>query len=118
VLFDQKIEVLHPLADGSEAEVREDHDENLRICDGVLVLYGVANEVWLRRKLRELRKSAGYGRTRPPATVAICLLPPDTPEKERFRTHEAIVIRSPGGPSPDPLVPFLSRIRTVERGGD
>ena len=103
--------MLYPLFEGDEAEVREDHEENLRTCDGVLVLYGAANEVWLRRKLRELQKSAGYGRTKPPATVAICVLPPNTPEKARLRTHDAMVIRASDTFSPEPLIPFLSRLR-------
>jgi TIR domain len=114
-LFDQKIEVLYPLFEGDEAEVREDHEDNLRTCDGVLVLYGAANEVWLRRKLRELQKSAGYGRTKPAATVAICVLPPNTPEKGRLRTHDAMVIRPSGDFSPEPLIPFLSRLRHPPR---
>ena len=32
------------------------------MCDGVLIYYGAGNEMWLRRKLREVQKSAGYGR--------------------------------------------------------
>jgi len=110
-LFDQNIELLQPLFEGDEAEVREDHEDNLRTCDGVVVLYGAANEVWLRRKLRELQKSAGYGRTKPAPAVAICVLPPDTPEKGRFRTHEAMVIRPADPASPESLIPFLSRMR-------
>jgi hypothetical protein len=117
VLFDQKIEVLHPLFEGDEADVREEHEENLRTCDGVVVLHGAANEVWLRRKLRELQKSAAYGRTKPPATVAICMLPPNTVEKDRFRTHEGMVLRLSGRVSPESLAPFLSQLRRLEGEG-
>ena len=113
-LFDQRFEVLHPLFEGDEAEVREYHDENLRTCDGVLLFYGAANEMWLRRKLRELQKIAGYGRTRPAPVVAVCVVPPLTAEKERFRTHEALVIRAAAGFSPESLAPFIDRMR----GGD
>jgi hypothetical protein len=45
--------------------MRADHDENLRTCDGVVIFYGSGNESWLRRKLREIDKSVGYGRPRP-----------------------------------------------------
>lgn len=113
-LFDQKLEVIHPVFDGDEAEVREYHEENLRTCDGVLIFYGSANECWLRRKLRELQKSPGYGRTKPMPVVAISLVPPKTSEKERFRTHEAIVIPQLDGFSPDPLRPFISRLKSCE----
>jgi hypothetical protein len=115
-LFDQRLEVIRPVFDGDEAEVREYHEENLRTCDGALIFYGSANECWLRRKLRELQKSPGYGRTKPMPVVAISLVPPKTSEKERFRTHEAIVIPQLDGFSPDPLRPFISRLKSCEEG--
>jgi hypothetical protein len=111
-LFAQQVEVIHPAFDGDEAELREYHDENLRTCDGALILYGSPNECWLRRKLRELQKSAGYGRVKPAPTVAITLIPPQTPDKERFRTHEALVIPQWSGFSPDPLRAFVSLLKT------
>jgi hypothetical protein len=110
-LFDQKFEVMRPVFDGDEAEIREYHEENLRICDGALIFFGSGNECWLRRKLRELQKSAGYGRTKPMPAVAISLVSPKTAEKERFRTHEAVVIPQFDGFSPDPLQKFISRIK-------
>ena len=111
VLFDRKLEVLHPIFDGDEAEVREYHEDMLRTCDGVLIFYGASNEVWLRRKLREVQKSAGYGRTKPAPAIGVCLLPPLTPEKERFRTHEAVVVRATPEPHAAALEPFVSRLR-------
>lgn len=110
-LFEKELEVIRPVFEGDEAEVREYHEENLRSCDAALILYGSASECWLRRKLRELQKSAGYGRTKPKPVVAISLIPPVAPEKERFRTHEAIVIPQLAGFSPDALQPFISRLK-------
>jgi hypothetical protein len=110
-LFEQGLEVIHPVFEGDEAEVREYHEETLRSCDGALILYGAGGECWLRRKLRELQKSAGYGRSKPTPPAAILLVAPKTPEKERFRTHEAMVISQFDGFSPDPLRPFISRLK-------
>jgi hypothetical protein len=119
-LFEHKLEIIRPVFEGDEAELRDYHEENLRICDGTLIFYGSANECWLRRKLRELQKSAGFGRTKPPAAVAILLLPTPTgstsgdatwcAHKKQFRTHEAMVISQLDGFSPDQLRPFLSRL--------
>jgi hypothetical protein len=106
-LFEKQFEVIRPVFEGDEAEIREYHEENLRNCDAALILYGATSECWLRRKLRELEKSVGYGRTKP-APVAISLVPPATPEKERFRTHGAMVISQLNGFSPDTLQPFIS----------
>jgi hypothetical protein len=111
-LFEKKFEVIRPVFEGDEAEIREYHEENLCNCDGALILFGTASEVWLRRKLREIQKSAGYGRTKPMPAVAILLIPPATPEKERFRTHDAMVIAQLSGFSPDPLQPFISLLKT------
>jgi hypothetical protein len=114
VLFREQFEVLDPKFEGDEAEVRAYHEENLRACDGVLLFYGAANEMWVRRKLRELQKIAGYGRIKPAPVVAVCVLPPNTAEKDNFRTHEALVIRPGGSYSPELLAPFISRLRGAE----
>jgi hypothetical protein len=104
-------EVIHPVFTGDEAEIREYHEDNLRNCDGSLIFYGAGNECWLRRKLRELQKSAGYGRTKSVPVVGICLLAPKTPEKERFRTHEAVVVPQWNGLLPESLAPFVARLK-------
>jgi hypothetical protein len=111
-LFNSGFDVVHPVFEGDEAEVRECHEENLRVCDGALILYGKANELWVRRKLRELQKSAGYGRTEPLRALAITLLGPETEEKHRFRTHEAMVIPQPGEFAPESLLPFIAQLKS------
>jgi hypothetical protein len=110
-LFEQELEVIRPVFEGDEAEIREYHEENLRSCDGALIFYGSGNECWLRRKLRELQKSPGYGRSKPIPIVAISLVPPRTPDKERFRTHEALVIPQWDGFSHEPLQPLISSLK-------
>jgi len=110
-LFEQELEVIRPVFEGDEAEIREYHEENLRSCDGALIFYGSGNECWLRRKLRELQKSPGYGRSKPLPTVAISLIPPRTSDKERFRTHEALVIPQWDGFSAEPLQPLISSLK-------
>jgi hypothetical protein len=115
-LFESGFEVMHSFFDGEEAEVREYHEECLRTCDAVLIHYGQGNELWLRRKLRELQKSAGYGRTGPMRAVAIAVGPPLAPAKDRFRTHEAMVIHQMEGFSPDPLHPFIVRLKDKGAG--
>ncbi|MGH9175571.1 MAG: hypothetical protein ACRD1H_14495, partial [Vicinamibacterales bacterium] len=58
----------------------------------------------------------GYGRTTTMPVVAICLVGPKTPEKERFRTHKAIVIPQWDGFSPEALQPFVSAVQERGRG--
>lgn len=110
-LFEQGLEVTRPIFEGDEGEIREYHEESLCRCDAVLILYGSGNECWLRRQLRELQKSAGYGRTKSKPLIGIALLPPRTTAKEQFRTHEAVVIPQFDGFSPASLAPFISRLK-------
>jgi hypothetical protein len=110
-LFDQGLEVVPSVFDGDETEVREYHEESLRLCDGVLIYYGAGNEMWLRRKLREVQKSAGYGREQPIRAVGICVAPPMSPPKAQFRTREALLLPQPDGFAPDPLRPFVALLK-------
>jgi hypothetical protein len=113
-------EVIHPVFDGDEAETRAYHQENLQSCDGALIFYGAANECWLRGKLGELKKSVGYRQTKIKPVVGICFIAPRTAAKERFLTHEAVLMPQWEGLSPDGLQPFVSRLKPngAARKGD
>jgi hypothetical protein len=110
-LFEQRLEVIQPLFGGDEAEMRAYHEENLASCDGVVILYGAGNELWLRRKLREIQKAPGYGRSKPQPAIAVCLVGPRTPEKERFRTHDAAVVPAWDGLPLEALRPFINHVK-------
>jgi len=112
-LFEEGFEVQCPIFDGDEADLREYHEENLNSCDAVLIFYGAGSEIWLRRKLREIQKSPGYGRVKPPPVTGVCLVEPRSPEKERFRTHEAMVIPQWGGYQPEAFGPFIETVRAA-----
>lgn len=109
-LFDQGFEVITPMLEGDEAQARADHRENLMLCDAILIYYGAAGEAWLRTKLFDLRKLAGYGRTKPLLAKAVYIGAPATPAKERFRTLEALVIKQPEHFNPESLVPLLAQM--------
>jgi hypothetical protein len=110
LLFQLKYDVVPSAFDGDDAQVRQDHEENLRECDGALVYYGAGNSLWLRAKLRETEKIAGQGRTKPPIVAGVYVAPPGTPEKERYQSHDVAVIRGAATPTADELRPFLERL--------
>jgi hypothetical protein len=83
-------------------------------CDGALVFVGEAPESWLRTKLMELQKAAGYGRQQPMAAKGIWMTSPPASFKERFRTREAIVIKG-DRPSLESLTPFLDGLGKVSQ---
>jgi hypothetical protein len=114
-LLFKSFEIVHPLFEGDEREVREAHEEALRQCDGVLLFHGAANEAWLRRKLTEVQKSPGTGRTKPPPHLCVVQAPPRTPAKERFRTHYCPVIPQWDGCDPTTLRPFMDALSASGR---
>lgn len=110
-LFNEGFEVVLPFFDDDETQARLEHEENLRSSDVILLYYGAGDELWLRRKLRELQKSAALGRERPLLARCIYVGAPATPQKERFRTHEAMLIHEPaGGFDPSLLAPLLGAV--------
>jgi len=117
-LFDCGFDVVRPLEDGDERQLREDHEENLRSADAVLIYHGTTTELWARTKLRDLRKAFGYGRRRPFAAAAVVLAEPRTPEKERFPDEDAIAIRAFGSFETWVLAPFVEQLaNAVGRAG-
>jgi hypothetical protein len=92
-LFNQGLEVCLPAFDGNDADGAALHQDNLLTCDAVLVYYGAAPKAWVDIKLRELLKATGYGREKPIGAQAVYIAPPDDHRKERFRSHQASVIR-------------------------
>lgn len=115
-LYNRGYELFLPALEGDEAQVREEHKENLLMCDACIIYYGKATDFWLRAKLRDLLKIAGYGRPAPIAARAIYVAGPETEQKQRLRTHEATVIKDYGGFSPDSLRPFLDQLESVKGG--
>jgi hypothetical protein len=108
-------EIIQPVFDGEEREIRDYHEENLRSCDAALIFYGAAGEVWVRRQLRQLQTAARHGRTKPSPLVGVCLIAPRSAEKERFRTHEAMIIPQWNGMSPEAFQPFVTSVRQRNR---
>lgn len=115
-LWSQEWEVIPSMFEGNEAQVRHYHQESLLDCDAVLIYYGQGNELWLRTQLRELQKAAGYGRSKPIGTKAIYVAGPETPQKQRFRTRQATVIKNFAEFSPNTLEPFRVQL-TQSQGG-
>ena len=115
-LFGENFEVILPLVEGSDAEIIQDHRDNLLLCEAVLIFQGQASEGWLRMKLRELLKLPGYGRTTPLLGKAVYIAGPTSPPKERFKTLEALVIKNYAEFDPTPFAPFVERIRKAKGG--
>lgn len=116
-LYDQGFELLEIAPDNGRAEeVRQLHYDNLGICDAVLIYHGHTSQIWLQKKLNDLRKVAGYGRTTPMLAKAIYIGGPENQQKADFRTLEFEVITNFTRFSPQTLAPFLTRIEAQNNG--
>jgi hypothetical protein len=113
-LFEQGYEVVLPLPGGSGAEVLQDHKDSLLLCGAVLIYQGRAGEAWLRMKLRELLKLPGYGRTSSLLAKAVYIGPPKSPQKDRFRTNEALLIKNYGDFNPASLTPLVAELNQAK----
>ena len=92
-LFGQSLEVRLPLFEGDADQIREEHYETLKECEGVLMFWGKAKEGWLRTMLRDLNKVFGLGRTEPYKAASLYLAELPDPAKESFRTRQVSIIR-------------------------
>ena len=108
-LMTRGYEVKPSYFEGDETELREYHQENLVQCDGVIIYYGAASELWVQRKLSDLRKAFGLGRERPYQAKAVFVGLPSKPEKAQFRTQDAVVIQAAQTFSAELLEPFLAQ---------
>jgi hypothetical protein len=113
---EKRFEVFARLLDGDEAEVRADHEDNLRSCDAFLVYYGEGGERWLRQQLSELRKARGLRGGRPVRAEAVYVAPPSSTAKERFRSNQALVIRGAEEPAEETLAELLAALDSPEGG--
>jgi hypothetical protein len=110
-LYSLGFDVVLPLFEGDETQLRELNDTELRDCDGLLVYYGAGSELWLRQKLAELRRLPALGRRTPPRATAICMAPPATAAKQRLLTREAPLIAMTTGFAPEQLQAFLAAMQ-------
>jgi len=99
-----------PLAKGEPDQVRQDHHENLLLCDAVLIYWGGADEFWLRSKVRDLARVRGLGRTGPFAASGVLIADPPSLEKDEFDTRDAMVIRGFGSATPASMEPFVAAL--------
>ena len=78
ILLEQGVGYSMPLERGNPEEIRADLEDNLRTCDGLLIIYGATTAGWVRSQLRQCRKVITQ-REQPLSALAVYEGPP--PEK-------------------------------------
>ncbi len=115
-LFDKGFEVKMPLFEGSPSQLRELHQDYLRLCDAMMIYYRETSRAWLESKLNDILKARGLNRTKRICASAVYITGEKTAQKERFRTHEAEVIKHFGPFQGEVLGPFVGRLNSGDGG--
>ena len=68
---------LRPEPHDTAEAIRADLEDNLKLCDGLVLVYGNAPSTWIRQQLKETLKIKG-ARERPLARIALCHAEPNT----------------------------------------
>lgn len=110
-LYDRGFEVGRTDSEGDPALAAEARRLNLQTCDAAIVYFGSAPRSWADVKLMELTQARGLGRTKPMLAQAVCIAAPDSPDKQRFRTRQAQVLRLEDPFRPEALLPFLQELK-------
>jgi len=116
-LFSEKIEVIPWLGQSGNETLMDYHRKNLRECDAALVYFGSGDVPWADKNLDDLEKAYGYGREQDWVSNAIYVGPPDSEQKERFRSiRTEFFIRNFKSVDPNELRDFVSAVKAAEGG--
>ncbi len=99
-----------PVQIGKSAEIREDLEQNLLECDGVIVVYGETPVTWVREQLRQCRKILSM-RERPLKALAVYVGPPEQKVPLDLRLRNMHIIDCRKGYKDDELISFIESLK-------
>jgi hypothetical protein len=109
LLAQQGVECYWPIVEGSPEKVRQDLEENLKACDGLVLIYGASEPSWVRDQLRQGRKILSQ-RDRALAALAIYLAPPPQKTELAVALPGLITLDGRTGVPPEMLRHFVERL--------
>lgn len=115
-LYNQGLEVILPVFEGDEAQVREDHADKLLSSDIIIIYQGKASDLWLSSKLRDLKKLPGFDGYKPKLATVVYEGSPATQHKERFRSRDSIIIKNFDTFTPNSLEPLMLAVKQSQSG--
>ena len=103
------MECYWPLLEGSPEKVRKDLEENLKDCDGLVLIYGASEPSWVRDQLRQSRKILSQ-RQRALVALAIYLGPPEQKPELAIALPELMTLDGRAGVNVEALRLFVQRL--------
>lgn len=111
LVCDSGNEILLPLFDGDQAQLRAAHLENLKICDAVIIYYGAGNYRWASSMKSDLLRLPALGRSHSLLAKAIYLASPPDKDKETFRAADLEIINGLTGFSGELFNGFIQKLQ-------
>jgi hypothetical protein len=97
---------------GSPDIVREDLENNLKMCDGLVLVYGKSEPTWVRHQLRQSRKILSQ-RDQALAALAIYLGPPQEKQDLALAIPRLFTMDGRTELSAQTLQPFVEQLTRV-----
>ena len=111
LINDSGNEVLLPLFDGDQAQLRQAHVDNLKICDAVIIYYGAGNYRWTGSMKSDLLRLPALGRSKPLLEKAIYIAAPGDKDKETFKANDFKIINGIAGFNEDLFNEFIQKLK-------
>jgi hypothetical protein len=91
-------------------------DDALKQSDAVIIYYGCAHDLWLKKRLLAVKKLAGYPQAKSLLVKAVYIAPPVTSRKQTYTSSDFLVIQQFEAFVPDALQPFLAQLKQGQQG--
>jgi hypothetical protein len=109
LLAQEGVESYWPISEGSPEKVRRDLEENLKACDGLVLIYGSTEPSWVRDQLRQGRKILSQ-RERDLSALAIFLGPPTQKHELAIALPQLVMLDGRAGITAESLRPFIRKL--------
>lgn len=109
-LADLDVDCYRMPATGSPAHIRAALENNLRGCDGLVLVYGSAEVAWVQSQLQQARR-LNTQRDTPLSPIAVFDLPPPEKPDLAVTIRNLDVVNCRGGLDPEQLRRFVEQLR-------
>lgn len=104
------IDTILPALEGPPEEIRKDFEQNLIDCDGLLLVYGSSEPLWVRSQLAQIRKVSTQ-RAKPFAVLALFMGPPPQKGELGLKLPNVVTVDCREGLRPEALRDFAQALR-------
>ncbi len=111
IISDSGNETLLPLFEGDQAQLRQAHIDNLKICDAVIIYYGAGNYRWVGSMKRDLLRLPALGRNKLLIDKIIYIAGTPDKDKETFKANDFAIINGLPGFNSDLFNGLIQKLR-------